>query len=242
LKEEIGKAKRGIRFALLFTALMWIIKVYENVSSASLGSYGILPRTLKGTIGIITAPLIHEDIYHLISNTFPIVILIIGVFYFYHRIAPWVFFLIYFITGFWVWIAARDAYHIGASGLVYGLISFLLFSGFLRKDARTLAVSFVVLILYGSNMIYGLVPGNENVSWESHLLGAIAGLFCAIYFKPKTKRHSIPLEPVEVVDISNNDGFFYSDKPPNVKYHFKEEKKKKHYTYDINRRNSQMGG
>jgi len=206
------------------------------VSSASFGSYGILPRTLKGTIGIVTAPLIHGDVYHLISNTFPIIILIIGIFYFYHRIASLVFFLIYFMTGFWVWIAARDAYHIGASGLVYGLISFLLFSGFLRKDARSLAVSFVVLILYGSNMIYGLVPGNENVSWESHMLGAMAGLFCAIYFKPKRKIQSAPQEYAETIDISNDDGLYTFDAPPNVKYHFKEDKKKSKYNYFIDRK------
>lgn len=219
----------------MFTALLWGIKAYETVLSRSFDSLGILPRTLKGSIGILTAPLIHGDIYHLISNTFPILVLVIGMFYFYHRIAPLVFFLIYFMTGFWVWIAARDAYHIGASGLVYGLISFLLFSGFLRRDIRTLAVSFAVLILYGSNMIYGLVPGNENVSWESHVLGAIAGLFCAIYFKPQTTKE-MNLKKKLVVEHSDpfiDSNFYIHEKRSDIEYHYKESKNTSKYNYFI---------
>jgi membrane associated rhomboid family serine protease len=235
LTGEYRKARRGIRFALLFTALLWLIKAYETVLSANFDSLGILPRTLRGSIGILTAPLIHGDIYHLISNTFPILVLVIGMFYFYHRIAPLVFFLIYFMTGFWVWIAARDAYHIGASGLVYGLISFLLFSGFLRRDVKTLAVSFAVLILYGSNMIYGLLPGNVNVSWESHVLGAVAGLFCAIYFKPKSIVENSRDKQLETENLDPfvHSRFYTYENKSRIEYHYKEEEKSNKYNYFI---------
>ena len=136
------------------------------------------------------------------------------------------------MTGFWVWIAARDAYHIGASGLVYGLISFLLFSGFLRRDAKTLAVSFAVLILYGSNMVYGLLPTNTEVSWESHLLGAVAGLFCAIYFRSQKQKEveHVKLEASEEIKFLKSDFYIFGSKDE-MEYHYKEENSDTKYYY-----------
>ena len=177
------KLRRSIYFTLAFVALIWGIKIIEFTFGYSFGEFGILPRTLSGSVGIFTAPLIHGDVYHLISNTLPITILGVGLFYFYDKIAPLVVLLIYLITGFWVWIAARDAYHIGASGIVYGLLTFLLFSGFFRRDSSTLAISFIVLFLYGGTFLSGMIPEDSGISWESHLMGAIAGIFCAVYFR-----------------------------------------------------------
>jgi len=177
------KLRRSIYFTLSFVALIWLVKTAEFIFHLDFSEFGILPRTLHGSVGIITAPLVHGDVFHLLSNTFPILVLGVGLFYFYDRIALSVILLIYIITGFWVWIAARDAYHIGASGLVYGLLSFLLLSGFLRRDTKTLAISFIVLFLYGTTLFTGIFPSQPGVSWESHLMGAIAGIFCAIYFK-----------------------------------------------------------
>ena len=131
---------------------------------------------------LLASTLIHGDIYHLVSNTFPIIILGLGLFYFYHKIALEVFFWIYLASGFWVWIIGREAYHIGASGLVYGLAMFIFWGGILRKNPRSLAISMVVFFLYGY-MIYGLFPVDESVSWESHLMGSIAGIFLAVYYK-----------------------------------------------------------
>ena len=174
--------KKGIYYTLSFTLLLWIIKAIEWANDVDLSFLGVYPRTLEGTIGIITAPLIHGDVFHLLSNTFPFILLGIGIFYFYDKIALEVILWIYFMTGFWVWIAARDAYHIGASGVIYGMVGFLFFSGIFRKDTRSIAISLVVLFLY-RGMIYGLIPTDGGVSWESHLLGAIAGTFCAFYFR-----------------------------------------------------------
>jgi membrane associated rhomboid family serine protease len=181
-EREFKIFKRGIYITLSFILLLWIVKSIEWARDIDLGYYGILPRTLKGSIGILTGPLIHGDLLHLMSNTFPLVVLGLGLFYFYHKIALEVFIWIYLATGFWVWVIGRDAYHIGASGIVYGLLMFIFWGGVIRKNSRSLAVSMVIFFLYGY-MIYGLVPSDEGVSWESHLMGSVAGIFLAIYFK-----------------------------------------------------------
>lgn len=181
---ELFKFKKGLLFALSFVALIWIVKMIEWMLAIDFGVLGILPRSLPGVIGILTSPLVHGDFTHLISNTFPLILLTLGLFYFYHRIAQEVFFVIYFMTGIWVWISAREAYHIGASGIIYGLVAFLFFSGMFRKDIKSMAVSVVVVFLYGG-MIYGILPTARGISWESHLLGSVAGLFAAFYYRKK---------------------------------------------------------
>jgi len=183
MSNDAIRFRRGIWISVTFILLLWTVQAFEVAFSMDLREFGILPRTLKGTIGIITGPLIHGDFFHLVSNTFPLIILGVGLFYFYHKIAFEVILIIYIMTGFWVWVVARDAYHIGSSGLVYGLLAFLFFSGLLRRDAKTLAVSLVLLFIYGGNMIYGIFPVNEAISWESHLMGALSGMFCAYFFK-----------------------------------------------------------
>lgn len=180
---ESIKFRRGIRYTLAFVALLWTVKAFELSFAQDFGAYGIFPRTLVGSIGIITGPLVHGDVFHLISNTFPMIVLGIGIFYFYPKKALSVFLLIYLMSGFWVWIAAREAYHIGASGIVYGLIAFLFIGGFINRDRTSLAVSMVIIFLYGGNMMYGIIPTDSNISWESHLTGSLAGVFCAFYFR-----------------------------------------------------------
>ena len=182
MSAEAIKFKNSVFFVVSFTILLWIIKALEWAVALDFGFLGILPRTLSGTMGIITAPLIHGDALHLISNTFPLLLLGVSVFYFYHRIALEVFAWIYFLSGFWVWMAARDAYHIGASGLIYGMVAFLFFSGLFRRDTKSLSISLIVIFLYGG-MLQGLFPTNGRISWESHLLGALAGGFCAFFYR-----------------------------------------------------------
>lgn len=170
---------------LAFIALIWAIKLVEVLTNLDFGTLGILPRELEGSIGILTAPLIHSDFSHLISNTFPLLLLGTASFYFYPKKAPQIIIMIYLLTGAWVWLSARDgAYHIGASGVVYGLVLFHLVIGIIRRDPASLAISLAILFLYGG-MIYGIFPGKKSISWESHLMGAVAGLFTAFYFKDK---------------------------------------------------------
>ncbi|MDQ3535325.1 MAG: rhomboid family intramembrane serine protease, partial [Bacteroidota bacterium] len=132
MSKESIRFREGVLYSMGFVMILWFVKSLEMLMSIELGFLGILPRNLYGTIGIITSPLIHGDVMHLISNSFPLILLGIGVIYFYNKIAKIVFIWIYLMTGIWVWIVAREAYHIGASGIVYGLVSFLFFSGLFR--------------------------------------------------------------------------------------------------------------
>ena len=169
-------------FACFFATVLWIIKFTEIVFQCDLAEWGVYPRQIKGIAGILFAPLIHSDFNHLFSNTIPILILTSGLFYFYRSIAYPVFFWIYLMSGIWVWVSARPAFHIGASGVVYGLVAFLFFSGIIRRHSRLVAFSMLVVFIYGS-LIWGIFPIDIRVSWEYHLLGSIAGVFCAFYFK-----------------------------------------------------------
>lgn len=179
---DVLRFRYSVVYTLSFIALLWFIKVMEWAMSFDFGVWGIHPRTLTGTLGIITAPLIHGDFTHLISNSFPLILLGIGVLYFYKDIAISVFLWIYLATGVFVWVLARDAYHIGASGVVYGLVAFLFFSGLFRRDPRSIAIAFAVILLYGG-MFYGVIPTDPNISWESHLLGSIVGICMSFYYK-----------------------------------------------------------
>lgn len=183
MEKEALVFKKSVIKTGTFVAIIWLVKCVEYLFEVDFSSFGNYPRTLEGSVGILFSPLIHGDIYHLFSNTVPFIMLGLGLFYFYHRIAITVFILIYLITGLWVWIAGREAYHIGASGLVYGILSFLMISGFMRRNPGTLAISFIVLFLYGGSFITGVFPGSEHISWESHLMGALAGVLCAVIFK-----------------------------------------------------------
>lgn len=176
-------------FPLLFVLITWVVKSFEELFNVSFIRFGIHPRDFKGLVGIITAPLIHGDWKHLISNTLPLLILGWIIFYFYKGIAFQVFFWVYIMTGIWVWSAARDAYHIGASGLVYGFVCFLFFSGIIRKNIRLMGLSMFVVFVYGS-LVWGIFPLHNKFSWESHAFGSLAGIITAFYFKnegPKTK-------------------------------------------------------
>ncbi len=182
MKEEKNRFLYSLVFPVLFLIVIWMVKISEILLDIDFVFLGIYPLKAKGLVGIITAPLIHSDIGHLIANSIPILILGTGLFYFYNKIAYKVFFLSYFITNIWIWFGARQAYHIGASGLVYSFAAFLFFSGIIRKNVKLVAISLLVVFLYGS-MIWGVLPIQPHISWESHLLGAIAGMILAIYYK-----------------------------------------------------------
>lgn len=181
-QEEYDRFRYGVISTLLFIGLLWFIHALVFALEIEQSAYGIQPRTLRGALGILTSPLMHADYNHLIGNSIPLIALGLGLFYFYRSIAHRVFIIIYLLTGCWVWLMARSSSHIGASGLVYGMVSFMLFSGIFRRDMRSVAISLVVILLYGG-MAEGLVPNKPGISWESHLLGAIAGLGCAFIYR-----------------------------------------------------------
>lgn len=169
-------------FPIFFMLVIWIIKFSETILDINLANYGILPGTVSGLKGIFTSPLIHGSYEHLIANSGPLFVLSLGLFYFYNKIAYRVYFLIYIITGIWVWFGAREAYHIGASGIIYGLAAFIGLSGIIRKNIQLTAISLLVVFLYGG-MVWGVLPIDPKISWEGHLSGMTAGIVLAIYFR-----------------------------------------------------------
>ena len=169
----------------IFVFLMWLVKIVEILFETDLSFLGIYPLEAKGLPGILFSPLIHENFKHLFDNSIPLFFLSTAVFYFYSEVALKVFSWNYLLTGFFVWLAGREAWHIGASGLVYGLASFLFFSGIIRKHFRLIALSLLIVFLYGS-MVWGMLPElYKNVSWESHMLGFVSGIILSVWFRNK---------------------------------------------------------
>ena len=175
----------------LFLLTMWLVKIIEVNFNFSFVKFGVSPKTFSGLKGILFSPFIHKDFTHLLNNSYPVLILGGMLFSFYRKIAIRIFLWLFFISGFWLWIIGRPSFHIGASGIIYALASFILVSGIIRKNPRLSAVSLVVIFLYGS-MIWGILPTNEAVSWEGHLAGFVAGIIVALFYKnegPERKKY-----------------------------------------------------
>lgn len=202
--EEVSKAEKSrifhtFFFPVVFIFILWLIKCCEVVFEYPLYNLGVYPRHVKGIVGVFTAPLIHSNFSHLFSNSIPLFVLGSGLFYYYRTVAYKIFFMILFATGFWVWVSARPSYHIGASGVVYGLASFMFLSGVIKKNMSLSAFALVVVFLYG-NMIWGVLPVLPHISWESHLMGAIAGIVMAFYYKELGPQKTTYLWETEVDD------------------------------------------
>lgn len=176
------KIKHSFIFPLLFLITIWIIKIYEFILADNLSNIGLYPREIKGIIGIITSPLIHGDFNHLFSNSISIFVLSAVLFYFYRPVSYKIFFYSWIFSNSLVWMFARPSYHIGCSGIIYALASFLFVSGIIRKNFRLLAITLLVTFLYGS-MVWGIFPIQKGISWESHLFGFIVGIALAFIFK-----------------------------------------------------------
>lgn len=171
-----------IQFPLLFIIFIWVIQLVQVFTGLDFARFGLLPYTTKGLVGIITAPLIHSNFNHIISNTIPLLILGSGIFYFYKDVAHKMFFMVFLIPGILVWFLGRSSYHIGSSGIVYGFVTFVFFSGLIRRDNRSIALALIVTFLYGS-LIWGVLPLSKDISWEYHLFGALTGIYAAIIFR-----------------------------------------------------------
>jgi len=167
---------------LTFPVILWIVYIVSLATNINLDKMGIFPRNLFGILGIVTGPVIHANFSHLLSNTIPLMILGWAIFYFYPKASYKVFLFVYILTGVFVWFFARQVYHIGASGIVYGFVSFLFFSGIFRKDNKSIAIALIITFLYGG-IVWGVLPGQKGISWESHLFGGIAGVITAFIFK-----------------------------------------------------------
>ncbi|RIH64751.1 rhomboid family intramembrane serine protease [Mariniphaga sediminis] len=174
-------------FPAAFIFVFWIVEIVEVTTSLSFVKLGVYPLHLKGLPGIIFSPFIHSGFNHLMSNSIPFFILLFMLIYFYRRISYQIFFLLYFLSGLSVWLAGREAWHIGASGVVYAMAAFHFVSGIIRNDVRLLTLSVVVVFLYGG-LIWGIFPIDPEISWEGHLWGAVSGVVLAIYYRKYTIR------------------------------------------------------
>jgi len=178
----LSKLSKSLIISFSFITLMWLVFFSQSTFNIPFGHYGILPRNFFGIVGILSAPLIHADLSHILSNTPALLILSITVLYFYPDSSLKVLSAIYLLTGIFVWLFARQVYHVGASGIIYGLLGFLFFSGIFKRDIRSIAIALLVTFIYGG-LIWGVLPIMQGISWESHLFGGISGIIMAFIFR-----------------------------------------------------------
>lgn len=176
---------------IIAVVLIWSVYWFELRFSLNLNDFGVYPRKLFGLRGIVFGPFIHGSLEHLYNNTIPLALLLASLFYFYRKIAFRVLLLGILFSGVITWGIGRPSYHIGASGVIYLLASFVFFKGVFTKYYRLIAVSLIVVFIYGSLLWY-IFPTKEGVSWEGHLGGFLTGLVLAIFIKtkiPTTKKY-----------------------------------------------------
>ncbi len=173
---------RDVLFSLCIAGILWIIKLVEIFSGFSFSGLGIMPRNWQMIGHILTGPLIHGNLEHLTSNSLPLLLLTVTLCGLFRKKSFEIMGLMYLLTGTLVWLFARPSFHIGISGFLYAE-AFLLFTiGMIRRNTTALAVSLLVSVLYGS-MIWGIFPGAAEISWESHLFGAIVGILTAVLYR-----------------------------------------------------------
>ncbi len=182
----------ALRLALLFVALLWLVHGVDRALGLELARFGIRPRQASGLTGILWAPLLHADWRHLFDNSLPLLVLVTGMLYLYPHSALRVMPAVYLGAGAAVWALGRDAVHIGASGLVYGLAAYIFAGGILRRDVRAVAAAMAVYFLYGT-LVFGILPIRSGHSWETHLAAAVLAVLLAIRYRrldtPPRKRY-----------------------------------------------------
>lgn len=181
-KHEKKKFINAIFYPVLLVVILAIIHFVQYAFDLNFYQWGIYPKETKGLVGIVTSVFIHGNFNHLFNNAIPLLILGSALFYFYKPVAIKIVVWIVLMGGFWTWVMARESYHIGASGLIYGLFSFLLVSGFIRLNKQLIALSFFVVIVYGS-MVWGIFPIKLEISYEAHFWGFVSGITLAIFYR-----------------------------------------------------------
>lgn len=223
---EKKKIRDALLVAFIMVSVLWIVKLIEVNFDISFASYGVYPRKAKGLIGILTAPLIHQNFKHLWGNSAPLFVAVTAIVYLYRPVAFRIIFISWISSHFLVWIMARDSYHIGASGLVYALLSFLFFATAFSKNKNLLAISLAIIFIYGA-MIWGIIPVETHISWESHLMGAIVGFALAMIYKnkgPKPEVYDWENEEENIDELSDDEINELIDEKMRVKYWYKKQK------------------
>jgi membrane associated rhomboid family serine protease len=181
-----------------FVTVMWLTHLYLGFAQEDGLSLAMHPRCVSGLWGIIFSPFLHGDFVHLLNNTIPLLILGFLLTSMYGPVSRRVFIGVYIIHGILLWFFARDSYHIGSSGVVYGLAAFLFLSGIIRRHPRLMVITLLVVFLYGT-MVWGVMPFDPKISWEAHLYGALTGLMLAVVFRKEG-----PQRPSEIIEEEDN--------------------------------------
>lgn len=209
-------SKNVFRIPVLVVFLMWLVYWIEIKFGFNFTKFGVYPRRIDGLIGIFCSPFIHSDTKHLFNNSIPIFVFIGMLFYFYQEIALKILIFGTLLTGFSTWLIGGKGYHIGMSGVVYLLFSFIFFSGVLRKHFRLISVSLVVIFLYGS-MFWYVFPIEKGISWEGHLSGLIVGfIFSIVYRKLGPQKKKYIFKQTEFDSWFDEDGKFSPPPPPEL--------------------------
>jgi len=172
--------------ALAFVALLAVVYGITSFFDLDVARFGVRPREGWGLIGVLVAPLVHGDFGHLAANALPLAMVGAALIFLYPTCAGIVLATVYLGSGLAVWLFGRSSSHIGASGLVYGMVAFVFVSGIIRRDRRALALALLVSFVYGS-LVWGVLPIRPGVSWESHLAGAAIGAVLAIALKGRDR-------------------------------------------------------
>ena len=172
----------ALKIALGFVALIWLIQLSNWVLGLGPADLGVRPREWSGLVGVFFAPLLHGGFEHLLGNSPPLLVLGTTMLYLYPQSALRVFPAVYLGPGIAVWLFGRASVHLGASGLVYGLVSYILVAGIIRRDRRAIAASLLVCFMYGT-LVWGVLPIESGVSWETHLAAAAIGVAMAIMLR-----------------------------------------------------------
>jgi len=172
-----GNIWRSFKTVLFIVCILWVILIVGFFFP--LENFGIKPRTVHGLIGIIFAPFIHSGIEHLLTNSISLIILGSIFLTMERKLSVFLVVQIILIGGFGTWLIGRSEYtHVGASGVIYGILGYLLAMGFFSRNVKAIIVSVIVFMLYGG-AIWGIFPTVGFISWESHLCGFIAGIITA---------------------------------------------------------------
>ena len=168
---------------LFFVVFLWLVFWIEVRFHFDFSEHGILPRTFSGLQGIVFSPFIHANLSHLYNNSIPLLVLLAALRFFYRKQSLQIIGYGILLSGLITWIIGRGNYHIGASSLIYVLVSFIFFKGIQTKYYRLVALSLTVIVLYGGMIWYAFPNGDDTISWEGHLGGLISGFVFSLLYK-----------------------------------------------------------
>jgi membrane associated rhomboid family serine protease len=196
-RRSAGNFLLAFRLVFGFLVVVWSVFLFDQFLELELIRFGLRPRDGAGLIGLATTPLLHFNLAHLMSNTLPLLIGGTLMLYLFPNASLRVLPMLFVGTSALAWMFARNHVHIGASGLIYGILAFVFVSGLLRRDLRSVGAALLVWFLYGS-MLWGVLPSTPSTSWELHASGLGLGVAFALAFRrwdrPPMKRYDWELD------------------------------------------------